>query len=276
MLHQKYSWKSFDNGYLFAQSFTPANEVKAVISFVHGIGEHSSRYHAWFEAFANRGIAVVAFDYRAHGKSFGKRGQIKHYKDIMQDIDVLIKETKSLFPEVPRFLYGHSLGGHLVLNYTVDYQPDLQGLIVTSPWLILPKTPPAIVLRLAGIMHSFCPALRLTTPLRNEDLSSDSAVGKQCEKDPLMHNKISLELFFKAQANNKKLLSGKNIFRFPVALYHGANDNITSPLGSKQLAAHSPKHVTYTEYPDVFHELHNDIHKQDLFDSIVAFVEGNI
>ncbi|PID89215.1 MAG: hypothetical protein CSB01_03155, partial [Bacteroidia bacterium] len=68
MLHQKYSWTSFDNGYLFAQSFTPANEVKAVISFVHGIGEHSSRYHAWFETFANRGIAVVAFDYRAHGK----------------------------------------------------------------------------------------------------------------------------------------------------------------------------------------------------------------
>ncbi len=274
MTHQEYNWTSFDKGYLFAQSFVPDNEIKAVISFVHGIGEHSSRYYNWFSAFANQGVAVVAFDYRGHGKSFGKVGKIKCYDDLMSDIDVLIKETQVLFPDTPHFLYGHSLGGHLVLNYAANYQPNLNGLIVSSPWVILPKTPPNIILKLARCLHRFAPSFRLNTPLKSKDLSSDKEVIKDYDKDPLMHNKISLELFFKAQENNQKLLKEHDLFPFPVVLYHGEKDKMTSPLGSRQLAKNNPQNLTYTEYPDMFHELHNDKVKHELFDSIMLFIRS--
>ncbi len=276
MRHQEYQWQSFDQGNLFAQSFSPEQAPKAVISFVHGIGEHCSRYYDWFEKFTQKGITIVAFDYRGHGKSFGKRGKIKHYEHLMYDIDVLISHTKKIFPDTPHFLYGHSLGGHLVINYTVNYQPDLKGLISSSPWLILPQTPSKFTLRLAGLVHSVYPSLRLPTPLKSKDLSSDKEVVKKYERDPLMHNKISLELFFKAQSNNQKILSEKDIFHIPVALYHGSEDKMTSPLGSRRLSQNNPKNLTYTEYPNIFHELHNDKSKQALFESIVSFVESHL
>jgi alpha-beta hydrolase superfamily lysophospholipase len=56
-------------------------------------------------------------------------------------IGILLNECRKTFPGVPLFLYGHSLGGGMVLDYLLRKNPQVMGAIVTSPWLKLSFEP---------------------------------------------------------------------------------------------------------------------------------------
>jgi len=62
-------------------------------------------------------IAVVAVDLRGHGKTLGKRGVIRHYDDFRADIAALMESATGFYPDAPLILYGHSMGGGIVLDY---------------------------------------------------------------------------------------------------------------------------------------------------------------
>jgi len=47
-----------------------------------------------------QGIAVVAADMRGHGKSAGKRGVVSAYENFREDLEVLLNETRALYPDI--------------------------------------------------------------------------------------------------------------------------------------------------------------------------------
>ncbi|NJK94836.1 MAG: alpha/beta hydrolase [Bacteroidales bacterium] len=82
----------------------------------------------------------MGFDLRGHGHSEGKRGN-GNYEDYLNDIETVYKWLKLRYGNLPRVLYGHSMGGNLALGYAINCKPDIDRLIVTSPWLKLTKPP---------------------------------------------------------------------------------------------------------------------------------------
>ena len=108
---------------------------------VHGLGEHIQRYDHWAEMFKKEGIGFAGVDLPGHGRSDGRRGDIKSYKVLEEMIDILLKTTIRTFPGTPVFIYGHSLGGGIVLDYLIRKNPGIKGAIVTSPWLRLSFEP---------------------------------------------------------------------------------------------------------------------------------------
>ena len=90
---------------------------RAVVSLVHGFGEHCGRYEELAaELVANR-IAVVGVDLRGHGKTVGPRGVAQSYDHLHEDLKTLLQQTAAFYPAVPHFLFGHSMGGGLVLHH---------------------------------------------------------------------------------------------------------------------------------------------------------------
>lgn len=138
---------------------SPGSEAKAVIIMVHGIGEHIGRYSNWAEEFKKGNIAFMGVDLPGHGLSRGRRGHIRDYLLLDEIIDTMINECRKFFPGIPAFLYGHSLGGGIVLNYLLNNDPAVKGAIVTSPWLKLTFEPSKAKVMLAGILKNFCPDL---------------------------------------------------------------------------------------------------------------------
>ena len=67
MTSETYEIYSTSGTRLFAQSWSPDKDVKAVLFIVHGLGEHSGRYEEFAEYATKQGIAVFAFDHRGHG-----------------------------------------------------------------------------------------------------------------------------------------------------------------------------------------------------------------
>ena len=95
MTESDLSWKSLDGINFFAHTWRPDGEVKAAITLVHGFGEHCLRYTHYFKYFTEQGIAILGFDLRGHGQSGGKRGAIKSYDALIDDIETEIRRKDS-------------------------------------------------------------------------------------------------------------------------------------------------------------------------------------
>jgi len=119
--YKDYNITTPENAQLFIREWLPKIDPIAVVLHVHGLGEHSGRMDHWAERFNNKDIAFISYDQQGHGKSSGKRGFPTNFQDYLKDLDLLLTNIKEQFPEKPVILYGHSLGGNIVINYCQQY-----------------------------------------------------------------------------------------------------------------------------------------------------------
>ena len=191
MQHFEFEWKTRDGLAIYAHGWEPGSQPRAVVCLVHGIGEHSSRY-AHVGKFLNQaGYALLAFDHRGHGKSEGKRGHFACCETAMQDIEDHLKQSANRYPDTPVFLYGHSMGGNLVINYTLHHNPQLSGVISTAPMLRLAFKPSKAKELLATCLMHLWPTLPLSNGLNTSDLSRDPEIVKAYDDDSLTHNRVT-------------------------------------------------------------------------------------
>ena len=274
--NKTYEWTSFDGEHLFGQSWIPQKEVKAVINFVHGIGEHSDRYQEWMPFFTKADFAVFAIEYRGHGRSFGKRGYIKNYNDILNDIDVLLEKSKEKYNDLPHFIYGHSLGGNLVSNYILRRETNLKAAIITSPWLWLSKEPSAVLMTISKLLYKIAPGLTISSGLKTSDISQVKKVVEDYKKDSLVHGKISLEMFFSAYNNGKWAVENANQLTIPVLLLHGTADHICSHKGSEAFRNNNVAKVSLKLWENMYHELHNESIREEHATYIIDWINSNL
>ena len=141
--HAENYWKSFDNINLYAQTWHASGKPQAVIYLIHDFNEHSIRFDSWAQQISNHGFTVRSFDLRGHGRSKDRRRDSSNYLKFLRDIESFIEQGKEEFPGVPVFLYGQGFGGNLAINYAIQQNLNLAGVIVTSPWLEPKKNTPA-------------------------------------------------------------------------------------------------------------------------------------
>jgi alpha-beta hydrolase superfamily lysophospholipase len=253
---------------------SPGDNLKAGVVFVHGLGEHLGRYSTWIKKLAGDGIAFTGVDLPGHGKSDGRRGVIKNYALIHEMIDVLTGEFLKTFPGIPVFLYGHSLGGGIVLEYIVSSSPEINGAVVTSPWIKLSFEPDKARLVLAGVMNSILPSLVQPSGLNVDHISHDKAVVDKYKSDPLVHGSISVSLFHSAVAAGNYALANARDLKIPVLLMHGSEDKITSPDASREFASKSDK-VELKIWEGGYHELHNELFSEEVYLYIINWMKNH-
>jgi alpha-beta hydrolase superfamily lysophospholipase len=254
---------------------SPGENIRAGIIMVHGIGEHIQRYSHWIKKFNEKGFGVVGVDLPGHGKSDGKRGVLNSYSLTDEMLDFLIAEFSKTFPGIPVFLYGHSLGGGIVLQYILKKEPDIRGAVVTSPWLRLSFEPSRFKLMLAGIVKSIFPSLIQPSGLIVSHISHDPKVIDDYKSDPLNHDKISVGLLSSAISAADYSLVNTDKLKIPLLLMHGSDDQITSPDGSREFASKT-KMAELKIWDGGYHELHNESFKDDVFSYIADWIEKQI
>jgi acylglycerol lipase len=254
---------------------SPGDNLHALIIMVHGIGEHIKRYEYWAELFGKNNIGFTGVDLPGHGRSDGKRGHVRDEALLNEMIDVMIAESGKTFGGLPVFLYGHSLGGVIVLNYLLKKNPKIKGAIVTSPALKLAFEPGKAKQALASIMKNIMPGLIQPTGLQVEYLSRENAVVERYVNDPLVHGKISVGLFHTWMNSSGYSLSHASDLKLPLLLIHGSDDKICSPKGSIEFAGKSGM-TELRIWDGGYHELHNDSFKQDVFDYILNWINKKL
>jgi alpha-beta hydrolase superfamily lysophospholipase len=250
---------------------SPGEHTKAVILMVHGLGEHIQRYTYWAESFKSEGIGFLGVDLPGHGRSDGRRGNIRSYHVTDEMIDILLRSCNQTFPGCSVYLYGHSLGGGIVLDYLIRKKPGLKGAIVTSPWLRLSFEPPKSKMILASFMKHLIPGLVQPSGLNVSDISHDEIVVEKYKNDPLVHGKISVSLFVEAMSAARHSLNHASELKTPTLLIHGSNDMLTSPEASREFASKTDM-VELKIWDGGYHELHNEPFKEEVFRCIMEWI----
>lgn len=248
----------------------PATKIRAFVIFVHGLGEHIGRYESWAEALKAEGIGFTGVDLPGHGRSDGPRGNIKNYTLLAEMIGILYKNVSNTFPGIPLFLYGHSLGGGIVLDYILKGNPGFSGVIATSPWLRLSFQPGRFKLWLAGVMKNIAPGLIQPSGLVVDHISHDRNVVDRYKSDPLVHGKISVSLFHSAMNAASVALANAGGLKIPLLLMHGSDDQICSPDGSREFASRTGL-AELKIWEQGYHELHNETFRDDVFKYLVGW-----
>ncbi|MDP2269973.1 MAG: alpha/beta fold hydrolase [Archangium sp.] len=115
LAHDAFSVTTRDGIALDGWLFTPPQPPTAVLVFVHGKDINRQHFVAAAQRFVEQGIAVVAFDQRAHGRSTGEfvTYGAKEVGDLRLVIDVALKKWGR---ELPVVLVGESLGAAVALQ----------------------------------------------------------------------------------------------------------------------------------------------------------------
>ncbi|GAA4271856.1 alpha/beta hydrolase [Aquimarina gracilis] len=256
---------------LFGQYWVP-NDCKAMVVLVHGMGEHSSRYADYVipELLAKH-IGVLTYDNFGHGKSNGKRGHCPGYESLLAVVDTMFVKAQALTKGVPLFIYGHSMGGNLVINYVLRNRPEIAGAVLTSPFLRLAFQPPAWKMTMGKLMQKIAPSVTLPSGL---DVNAISRIPEEVEKyknDPLVHDKVSPNFSFPIMEAGEWAIKNAATLDTPVLLLHGTDDQIIDYKGSQEFSENTNQ-AKLILVDGGYHELHKDLEKDKVIRTITKWI----
>ncbi len=274
MQHQEFFFQHSEKQ-LFGQYWVP-NDCKAMILLVHGMGEHSSRYYDnVIPELLAKHIGVITYDNFGHGKSEGKRGHCPSYDALLEVLDTVYLKAKEITRGLPTFLYGHSMGGNLVINYVLRKKPEINGVVLTSPFLRLAFQPPAWKMIMGKFLQKIAPSITLPSGL---DANAISRIPEEVEKyqnDPLVHDMISPNFSFPIIDAGNWAIENASSIENPILLLHGTDDQIIDYMGSKDFAKKT-KLAELVLIDGGYHELHKDLEKDKVLRTIVKWIQSNL
>lgn len=275
---------------------------KAAVVLVHGMAEHKKRYFPFMTWLSEQGFACVITDLRGHGADvpaddlgyFGKKGNELLIEDTLE----LVRWTKSQYPGLKVFLFGHSMGSLIVRCFAKKFDAQIDGLVVCgSPSKNSAAGPGIILTQLIGLFKG----KRYRSPLL-EKLST-GAYEKKFAAEGLTNAWLSTNKA-NVQAYNNDPLCG---FRFtangyqglmclmqdtydpddwtvanpalPVHFIAGSEDPCIGSIKKFSEAvsffrSRGYKTVTSKIYPGLRHEILNELGKEEVWRDVVAVLES--
>ncbi len=160
-------------------------------------------------------------------------------------------------------------------SYALDHQKELAGLICESFAFRVPA--PKFVLGIIKGLSSLAPRLPVLT-LKNKDFSRDPAAVRALDSDPLIANEKQPAKTVAALVRADERLEREfPRITLPVLIMHGTADKATVPSGSQYFYdTAGSKDKTLKLYDGHFHDLLNDIGKQEVLADMVTWVEARI
>lgn len=167
MKKEEFYFDSRDNDTkLHAVRWMPDSEnVAGIVQIVHGMAEYVERYEELATYLTDRNFVVTGEDHLGHGKSVPEGGQQGYFCEqdpatvVVRDVHRLKKMTQELYPGVPYFILGHSMGSFITRNYICRYGTGIDGALIlgtgmqSAGLLLASKTVAAIEGAFGGQRH---------------------------------------------------------------------------------------------------------------------------
>lgn len=111
-------------------------EVRGIVQIVHGMCEYFNRYTAFAKYLCSLGFIVCGNDHLGHGASVSRPGELGFFapKDgwryLVEDVKKLTDIMLDRYPDLPYFLFGHSMGSLITRLYLAQYGAALSGAVI--------------------------------------------------------------------------------------------------------------------------------------------------
>ncbi|MET4047568.1 lysophospholipase [Rhodococcus sp. 1163] len=258
--------------------WTPEDlQPSAILVLSHGLGEHAGRYHHVIERLGTLGLVVYAPDHRGHGRSGGKRLELKKWSDFVDDLHEVFRIAGAAYPGTRSFLLGHSMGGAIALSYALEYQDELDALMLSAPAVVLGDSTPKILIPIGKILGKIAPSLPVQE-LDSAAVSRDPAVVAAYNADPLVyHGKIPAGLASGLVGAMESYPARLHTLTLPVLLQHGSADKLADISGSRSIAESAGStDLTLEVYDGLYHEIFNEPEHDRVLDDLIAWLSPRV
>lgn len=236
----------------------PVEGAERAVFLHHGLGEHVGRYQTFADQLPE--VSLWGYDARGHGELSEKLGHADGLPELARDLDAMVPVLAGL-AEVERFVvFGHSMGAAVTLQWLVSHaRPEgLDAVILSAPPVAVElDLAQRIKVKVGRLLAKVAPSSTLASGLSQEGISSLPSEVERYRKDPMVHDRISLELARSLIDDAPGLAEHASKIELPVLLLHGSDDPIALPAGSDLLDRRFPnseKHV----FQGARHEVHHD------------------
>ncbi len=276
----------------------------AVFQISHGVSEHIGRYDDFASFLASKGFVVCGNDHIGHGKSvnspedLGFTAEKEGYRRFIDDMHILYNIMHKRYPELPYFMFGHSMGSFCARVYASTFGEDLAGLIICGTGQLpaglefLPNTLEELTQKFGARTknHTLASSLNKMSSLMISDKTSDldwlSFDKKNVERyrdDPLCGIELTMsgmrDLVSIAVLASDKMWAATIPTDLPILIISGAKDPIGfNGKGPVQCAdkltvtGHEP---TVIVYPHCRHEILNEEEsKEKIYLDILGWLNG--
>ncbi len=268
MKHREETLIGFDGRELFFQSWEPEGAPRAVIAIVHGGFEHSGHYGFLVDSLVDKGFALAGLDLRGHGKSKGKRGHIMDWNEIREDMGSYLSKLQKEFPGRPLFLFGHSVGGTIALDYALRRSPALAGVILSGAGISTGNAS-RVLLAINKLISAIFPSFSVNANFDFSIVTRDPRVVKEYESDPLILSALSARFWAECLKTISWVRDHASDWELPLLVLHGSEDQNMPIEDIKEFFGDlTCEDKELIIYQGGFHQPHNDLQREQVFSDI--------
>ena len=273
MISESGNFDGADGIKLFERRWLPDADPVAALVISHGFGEHSERYAGFAEAAVSAGVAVHAYDHRGHGLSQGRRGHVRSLSEYREDLHSMIGSVSVAYAGRPLFLWGHSMGSLIALDYAIRRPESLRGVITSGVGLEPAGVATRTVVMTARFFSTIWPTFPLNVPLNSDMLSRDERVIAEYNEDERVHGDATARWAVSMLDAIDWIKTHASDLQLPLLMQHGGADAINLPSGSENfIAAVTIADKTLIIYPGSRHEPHNDFDRDKMANDLVGWI----
>ncbi len=257
--------------------WTPDTEPRGVVVLAHGFGEHARRYDHVADRFGKAGLITYALDHRGHGRSGGKRVQLRHLSEFTTDYRTLFGIAKAAHPGLPRIVLGHSMGGAIAFAYASENAGEYDLLVLSGPVVAAQDQVSWFQVLLGKTVGSILPDL----PIEQIDaaaVSRDPEVVAAYEADPLVfHGKVPAGIGKALLHVGETMPKRAKAITVPLLVVHGENDHLVPVAGSHRLIEEvATEDVELKVYPELYHEVFNEPERDRVLDDVTGWIAARL
>lgn len=274
---------------------------KGIVLICHGMAEHIGRYDDFANFLSQNGYLVYGYDQRGHGMSLssmddmGYMSDIDNFKILVSDVSEIVNFLSEKHPDLPIYLFGHSMGSFVSQRYIELFGSTIDGCILSGSTLnkgflintghFLAK----MIVKFKGrryrsqLLHklSFGAYNKAFKPTRTDYdwLSRDEKIVDSYNQDEYCGQVFTASFF-------QDLLQGfKDIYRnieiipndLPILIFSGAKD----PVGNAGKNVHKLydklvqtgiKDIQFKLYPEGRHEMLNEINREEVYQDVLNWL----
>jgi len=273
---QDHYFKSHDHHRLYYESYRP-NRSKAVLIFVHGLNEHVGRYKHVVQYFKNI-YSIYLFDHRGHGRSDGIRSHVEDFNHYINDLNEFVNIVASKEKNKKIFLIAHSMGGQIAVNYVAKFpKAPIAGLITSSPNLRIKVKISNLKKYFGTMLAEHMPKFKVPNDIDPKWISRDREVVLAYKRDPLISKTISVKLASEILANLETIMELAPKITVPALMMHGGDDHICDKQGTADFFEKmGSKDKKIKIYDDMYHEIFNEIGKEEVLEDMAAWLKKRV
>lgn len=246
--------------------YETSKKAIGVVVLVHGAQEHHRRYDWLISKWNDAGFHVVSDDLIGQTLQRTEYGQIESFDQYTKQVFSWVKAAHQY--NLPIFLFGHNLGGLILIRNLQEVDLGVAGVILSSPMLGLVERKSEIT-KSGMFSQSVIKDFGLTADMLTRNLEIIEQV------DTLYLAGVSSKWYKEILGAMEVAFNNMEVFEdVPILIVQSGEDQFVDKKKVRYWINNcrsTDKH--YKEWEGLYHEVFNEPEREEVFNYTMKFVE---